>query len=79
MSKGTSYSAEIAMFLQINGTRLNIAGCLDNTCILRDLTELPPCNAELVISVDGYEKRERIHLPNGVSRDRKDVEIRILT
>ena len=66
------------MFLQINGTRLNVAGCLDNVCTLRDLTELPPCEAEFVISVDGYEKRERVHLPNGASKDSKDIEIRIV-
>lgn len=74
MLNGTQYSANIAIYLQANGTRLEVAGCLENTCTLRDFIELEPCNAELVIIVDGKERRKPVFLDKGITNNSKIVE-----
>lgn len=55
------------MYLVANGSRIEVAGCLDNTCTLRQPQALPPCEAELVVVIDGVERRRRVSLPEGIT------------
>ena len=46
------------MYLQVNDTRIDVAGCLKNVCTLRNPINLKPCEADFVIIID--EQQEQI-------------------
>ena len=75
MVEANSYSAQIAMYLDVNGTRIEVASCLANRCILREPVDMPPCHASLVIRVDGYEYRRQVELRQGISQHSRTVEL----
>ena len=72
----TQYSADIDIYLEVDGMRIDVAGCQDNICILRNAAELPPTQAVLVIIVDGKERRKPVFLELGMSLDSTTVEYR---
>ena len=61
------YSADIRMRLNVNGFVLPIGQLGPDFIILRDPTEHPPADAEIVMSIDGEESRWNVHLPEGNS------------
>ncbi len=64
------------MYLVANSARIEVAGCLDNTCTLRQPQALPPCEAELVVVViDSQERRWTVALPDGASSESDLVKI----
>ena len=73
MDNSQIHSAEINMYLRANDSSFEVAGCLANTCTLREPADLEPCEAELVIVIDGQERRKRIFLQDGISQESKDV------
>ena len=72
------HSADVSIYLQANGSQIEVAGCLENTCTLRTATELSPCFADLVIVVDGQEQRKQIYLFCGISRQSLEIKFRCL-
>jgi hypothetical protein len=60
-------SAEVQMELSVNGHVLSIGQLGPDFIILDDPCEHPPDNAEIMVSIDGHERRWRVHLPNGIS------------
>jgi hypothetical protein len=69
-----NHSADVRMYLVANGSRIEVAGCLDNTCTLRQPQAIPPCGAELVVIIDGVERRRRILLPEGITSKSSTVQ-----
>ena len=60
------YSAEVEIYLLIDGRRLDVAQIAGDTLVLRDQQVIPPeTSATLVIKIDGHEEREQIFLQAG--------------
>ena len=62
------------MYLLVDGQRIEVAACLENKCTLRNPRLLSPCHAELVIVVDGVERRKSVYLTSGISPDSDEIE-----
>ena len=75
MDQNLQHSARVDIYLLVNGRRLDVASCLGNKCTLRNPDEAAPDHAELVITVDGEERRRRVYLPQGISLESNDVEL----
>ena len=78
MSETIQHSAEVDIYLLVDGQRFEVASCLGSRCSVRAPQELAPCHALLVISVDGKIRQKSVYLRFGMSRDRRDVEMDIL-
>ncbi|REK06748.1 MAG: hypothetical protein DWQ37_22125 [Planctomycetota bacterium] len=60
------YSADVEIYLLIDGKRFDVAQITDGSLILRDSYEIPAeTAAELVLKIDGHEEREKIFLRSG--------------
>ena len=73
------YSSHVELFLNIADKRLRLGQVGPEYCILREAAEFPPCEAEILILVDGEKSRVPVHLPRGIeptSRTVPYVELR---
>ena len=61
------------MTLLLNGHAIPIAQMGPDFLILDEPIDHPPCVADVVLSVDGKEKRWTVRLPEGIHRDRNQV------
>jgi len=61
------------MHLLVNGQVLAIAQLGRNFLVLETSTEHPPTQAEILVTVDGNEKRWTVRLPNGIGPGQKRV------
>ena len=70
-ANGNSYghSADVRMFLYVNGDTLKIAQLGPEFIILRTPIEHEPTDAEISLSVDGNERRWAVRLVNGIRKD----------
>lgn len=64
-----SHSAEVRMSLIVGDRTLEVAKASRSQIMLRHPTHLEPCDAELVITIDGKPRRWLIHLPCGAMPD----------
>ncbi len=55
------------MTLSVNGSVLRIGQLGPDFLILRNPIEHPPSDAEIMVSIDGHERRWTIRLPDGIS------------
>lgn len=67
MSDSNGYSSTICGWLVANGHRLALAQVGPDYCIVRDSVATPPTEAELIINIDGNERRKRVFLSAGIS------------
>ena len=68
------YSAEVELYLLVDGQRYEIAQVSNGAFILRDARTIPPnTKATLVIKIDGHEEREEIFLAAGVENNEQLV------
>ncbi len=74
----SGYSAEVRMSLLVGGHTLDVAQCLGNTCCLRQSIDSPPCEADLIIVVDGHELRKQVFLTEGLSATSKWIKFSTL-
>jgi hypothetical protein len=63
------------MFLRVGDRCLDVAQAAVDTCLLRDPIDHPPCEAELVLLVDGHAHSWRVRLPQGITRTSRRVQI----
>lgn len=63
----TGHSAQVQLQLQIGERTLELAQIGPADIVLMQPIQLPPCNGEVVMHVDGEERRWRVHLPLGAS------------
>lgn len=61
------------MTLRVNGSDYDVAKTSHERIYLRTAVDLPPGNAELLISIDGSRTVSRIRLPQGASSDSQSV------
>ncbi len=55
------------MELAVNGYILPIAQLAPNFLMLREPTDHQPASAEIMVSIDGRERRWNVYLPDGIS------------
>jgi hypothetical protein len=68
------YSAEVEIYLLIDGKRREVAQVAGDALVLRDEHPIPPgTSATLVIKVDGHEEREEIFLRDGAENNEQLV------
>lgn len=73
MTQSLQYSANLDIYLLIGQTRVEVESCFGNKCTLRSNISAPPSPAELVIVIDGEERRRPVFLRNGVSPNLTEV------
>ena len=67
------YSSEIHIEPRVEN-RVFEAGMVHNTaCFVRNPADVPPGSAELMISIDGRETLERMHMRDGMKADSEEV------
>ena len=62
-----AHSADVRMFLSVNGHILTIGHLGPDYLILDNPIDHPPSDAEISLSVDGNESRWRVKLVDGLS------------
>ena len=66
---GTTYSSTVRLELRIGEQLFELAEIGPGTIFLRNPVFLPPCEAEIVMYVDGRRRCWQIELPDGLSID----------
>lgn len=67
------YSAEVQIRLVVGPRTLEVASCHSDGCLLRETIDAPPGEAELVIAIDGHERREHVYLAHGLSAASREI------
>src|SRR5438105_15508959 len=73
--KKPAYSADVRMLLSINGHTLSIGQLGPDFIILRNPTDVPPCQAEIAVWIDGRERRWNVYLPQGISAQAPETKV----
>lgn len=72
----SGYSAEVQLRLVIGERVLPLAQVGPDRIVLRESADCPPTAAEIVMHVDGRERRWPVYLPDGISPTCKITPIR---
>jgi hypothetical protein len=68
------YSAQIELYLLLDGQRLEVEQVAGGFFVLRDSHAIPPgTKATLVIKIDGREEREEVFLKSGTTDNEQIV------
>jgi len=70
----TNHSSDVDLQLIIGGQSLELARVSPNSCSLRHSAEFPAGEAELLIIIDGHERRQQVYLPEGISSASREVK-----
>lgn len=73
-SRPIRYSANVTLILRVGDQTFNLAKIGPDCLVLRTPMELPPCCGEIIMTVDGHERRWPIRLHNGAVPFDEDVE-----
>jgi hypothetical protein len=71
LSTKTGYSADVRLHLAISGRVIDLAQVAPEFLIINRPLDLPPCQGEVVVTVDGVESRRRASLMDGISKSSK--------
>ena len=63
----TGYSAEVQLRLIVDDHEYALSQIGPNCIVPRGTVTLPPCEADVVMHVDGHRRVWRVWLPDGVS------------
>jgi hypothetical protein len=74
----SGHSAVVQMTLEYADTFIQIWQAGPDEIIAKAPMELPPCEAVLVVSVDGNVRRTRVRLPQGMSPTDEVTPIELL-
>ncbi len=66
---GTGHSATVRLELNVGDQVFELAEIGPDTVFLRNPISLPPCEAEIVMHIDGRRRVWRVDLPDGLSTD----------
>ncbi len=69
------HSADVRIQLNLNGFVLNVAQLGPDFITVRNAADHPPADAEIVMSIDGRERRWNVYLPDGISADKPNTKI----
>lgn len=68
------YSADVLIYLLIDGKRFDVAQIGGGKLILREPAEIPPfTDATLVLSIDGREEVRQVFLSGGAEIDQRPI------
>jgi hypothetical protein len=70
------HSADVRIDLAVNGHVLSVAKLGPGFVVLRNPIPHPPAEAELTLSIDGYERRWRVELIDGIRAGGGDTRFR---
>jgi len=70
-----TYSADVRLHLEVDGRVVSLAQTGPEHIMVREPIDLPPCDAEVIVNVDGREHRSRVWLVDGMSKDSRQVKI----
>ena len=65
------HSAEVRLFPEANHGTYRLAPIGPDDIIFAEAVDLPPCDGEVVMLVDGRETRWQVSLAEGASRERR--------
>ena len=66
---GTSYSSTVRLELIVGDQTFELAEIGPETVFLRKPVSIPPCEAEIVMHIDGRRRVWQVELPDGLSVD----------
>ena len=67
----TSYSSTVQLELHAHGQIFPLAEIGPDSVYLREPAALPPCEAEVIMLIDGHQRTWRVFLPDGLSLSSK--------
>lgn len=70
-----SHSASVDIQLFVDGQRLSVGKMGPDRIMLTSALNLPACEGELALSVDGNERRWPVRLPEGASESSPFVRV----
>jgi hypothetical protein len=70
-----SHSAAVTMELRAGGVCVPLAQLGQDFAIPAEAADLPPCQAEIVLTVDGQTTRMPVFLREGVHADRRRIAL----
>lgn len=73
LSPATGHSTNVRLQLIAGGRILELGQIGPESVILEETAELPPCEAQVVMYVDSFERRWQVYLPDGISADSRRV------
>ena len=75
----TPYSAKVDLKLIVGDQTYDLGQVGPELVIFRDPVSLPPCDAVLIMTIDGHEQRSNIRLLDGASPDNRITRTKILS
>ena len=70
----TNCSADVDMWMDCDGHgKVPLAQASSTFVVAATAVDVPPCDARIVLTVDGERFDRRVRLVNGISTDRKDA------
>lgn len=76
MTVRSTHSADVRIELTVNGHVFSVAELGPGFVVLRNPIAHPPAEAELSLSIDGYERRWTVKLIDGILADGGDTRFR---
>jgi len=75
--KNHGHSADVRMKLYVNGHVFAIGQLGPDFLILDDTADQPPGEAEILLSIDGRERRWKVRLPDGIACGKPETRIAV--
>jgi hypothetical protein len=71
MSQFSSHSADVAMWLDCGHYgRMDLSRITPKSVVAKQPRDIPPCYADLVVTVDGKRFLRRVHVASGFAKGR---------
>jgi hypothetical protein len=68
-SSSSGYSADVQLWLETAGLIVELTQVGPDSIVVRQPITLPSSEADVVMQIDGHERRWRVLLPNGLSAE----------
>jgi hypothetical protein len=68
-----AHSAQVEMRMVVRGESLSVTHMGPDFVLIDSPADYPPCEASLVLRVDGSESVWKVRLPDGISKDSRRV------
>jgi hypothetical protein len=72
-ARGTGYSATVKLQLIVGDRTLELGQIGPDAVWLRENAEIDPCDATVVMTVDGRRHEWPVYLPDGLSRESREA------
>jgi hypothetical protein len=75
MTVSSGHSSNVRLVLLVGGQTLEVEQVLRDRCLLAEPVDHPPCEGEFVMHVDGRRRAWRVRLPEGISKERREIRL----